>query len=122
MNTLLDAFNAFIKIGPWLVSFVFFLAGLKYANKETTLNLENLSDDVKKMEKNINDKIDSQRIAFKEDLARLEKKQDRYNNLQERTAINEQIGKSAHHRVDELHADIVSLQNRVQELTEDKNV
>ena len=32
----------------------------------------------------------------------LEKKQDKYNNIQERIALNEQSVKSAHHRIDDL--------------------
>ncbi len=42
------------------------------------------------------------RREFKEDIARLETKQDKYNNLQERVAVLENSDKVAHHRIGEV--------------------
>lgn len=64
------------------------------SNKQTTVlqkEVEHLKEDVCKLEKNV-----------KEDIGRLEKKQDRYNNLQERMAYAESSLKSAHHRIDDM--------------------
>ena len=41
--------------------------------------------------------------AIRKDLSRLEKKQDRYNNLQERVAKLESACANAHKRISELH-------------------
>ncbi len=41
--------------------------------------------------------------AIRKDLSRLEEKQDKYNNLQERVARVESSCKEAHHRISELH-------------------
>lgn len=43
------------------------------------------------------------------DIARLETKQDKYNNLQERVMSTEQSTRSAHHRLDEQREDIEKL-------------
>lgn len=44
------------------------------------------------------------------DFERLEKKQDKYNNLQERVAITEASTKSAHHRIDD-HMKMETIEN-----------
>ena len=46
--------------------------------------------------------LDDFRRDFKEDLSRLEKKQDKYNHLQERTTRTEESLKSAHKRLSEV--------------------
>lgn len=46
--------------------------------------------------------IEDLRRDFKEDLSRLEKKQDKYNHLQERTTRAEESLKSAHKRLSEV--------------------
>jgi len=45
--------------------------------------------------------MDSFKSAVRDDLTRLEVKQDKYNNLQERVAIEERDIKSAHNRLDD---------------------
>jgi hypothetical protein len=50
---------------------------------------------------NLNEKLFEMKKDLKEDIARLEIKQDKYNNLQERTALIEASTKSAHHRINE---------------------
>ena len=49
----------------------------------------------------IKDTVKDIKTDLKEDIMRLEGKQDKYNSLQERTALNEQSTRSAHHRIDE---------------------
>lgn len=43
--------------------------------------------------------FENMRREFKEDIARLERKQDKYNHLQERMAVNENSLKVAHNRL-----------------------
>lgn len=70
------------------------LTVLLTASKQSAVlecEVKHLKEDMGKMESNL-----------KEDIKRLETKQDRYNNLQERTAAVESSVKSAHHRLDSL--------------------
>lgn len=46
--------------------------------------------------------LEDWRREFKDDISRLEAKQDKYNNLQERTIRNEESIKSAHKRLNEV--------------------
>lgn len=51
--------------------------------------------------------------ATKEQLERLEKKQDKYNNLQERTMKAQESSKSAHNRLDDFNSSIQRFEDRV---------
>lgn len=46
------------------------------------------------------------RLEFKEHFDRVEKKQDKHNNLIERMVVVEQSSKSAHHRIDMIEGDV----------------
>lgn len=101
------------KIGnfvlPAIIGFTAFIVGLKFANKEMASNIKALKEAIVELKQ-----------SFKADIDRLEKKQDKYNNLQERTAIVEQSSKSAHHRQDEFREEINCLRKWVQEIQEAK--
>ena len=57
--------------------------------------------------------------SIKEDIGRLEKKQDKYNNLQERTAIVERDTETAHKRIDGVKSEIKELRKEHKEDNEE---
>lgn len=65
---------------------------------------------VKELKENFDTKTKESNEHTEKHIKRLEDKQDKYNNIQERTAINEQAWKSAHHRADELRDRIEALE------------
>ncbi len=101
------------KIGnfvlPAIIGFTAFLVGLKFANKEMASDIKGLKEAIVEFKQSV-----------KADIDRLEKKQDKYNNLQERTAIVEQSAKSAHHRMDEIKEEVGGLRKWLQEILEAK--
>lgn len=63
---------------------------------------ENFNEKIKELRDDVEQKIDSNNQHTTKNIERLEKKQDKYNNVLERTAICEQSVSSAHHRLDEV--------------------
>ena len=61
-----------------------------------------LKSEISNLKKDFEEKINAFKNDIKEDILRLEKAQEKSNNVRERLAVAENAVKSAHHRIDDI--------------------
>lgn len=114
-----------ITVGVNIVAVAYFAGTISASQKFMEKSIAELKESFKEKTKEIKDGFNEKVKEIKDDfksqttelndhtekhIKRLEEKQDKYNNIQERTALNESSLKSAHHRLDEIKEDIKQFQ------------